>query len=210
MALPNPGMNFTPGTILPASDMNDIVENIESLADGSGIDNGAITGSKIAPTTVTSNNINLSSFAVPVMMVNATHPSGQTTNNNIYKMTAVESLYNATGSNAATDSSGRVKITLPNTGTYVLKAQFQSWINDNSFDYLRFDIRKLSGSTTTTFAIGMAYKGGAWGHFNLAGVATIKNDDLVFVHLNTNGHNFSDGNVNPTNTHLMLDIYKTS
>lgn len=154
--------------------------------------------------------INLSSFAVPVMMVNATHPSGQTTSNNIYKMTAVESLYKATGSNAATDSSGRVKITLPNTGTYVLKAQFQSWINNNSFDYLRFQIRKLSGGTTTTFADGMAYKGGAWGHFNLAGEISIKNDDLVFVYLNTNGNNFSDGNVSPMNTHLMLDVYKTS
>lgn len=36
-ALPNPGMSFTPFDPLPASDLNDIVENIESLHDGSGV-----------------------------------------------------------------------------------------------------------------------------------------------------------------------------
>src|SRR5687767_8010800 len=35
MPLPNPGMSFTPFDPLPASDLNDIVENIEALADGS-------------------------------------------------------------------------------------------------------------------------------------------------------------------------------
>lgn len=37
MPLPNPGMTFTPFDPLPASDLNDMVENIESLADGTGI-----------------------------------------------------------------------------------------------------------------------------------------------------------------------------
>lgn len=40
--LPNPGMSFTPFDPLPASDLNDMVENIESLADGTGVDPGAI------------------------------------------------------------------------------------------------------------------------------------------------------------------------
>lgn len=35
MPLPNPGMTFTPFDVLPASDLNDIVENIEALQDGS-------------------------------------------------------------------------------------------------------------------------------------------------------------------------------
>lgn len=42
MPLPNPGMNFTPFDPLPASDLNDIVENIESLADGTGFDAGSL------------------------------------------------------------------------------------------------------------------------------------------------------------------------
>lgn len=47
MSLPNPGMSFTPFDQLPASSLNDMVENIESLADGSGLDIGAVTASKI-------------------------------------------------------------------------------------------------------------------------------------------------------------------
>jgi len=40
--LPNPGMSFTPFDPLPASELNDMVENIESLADGSGFDDASI------------------------------------------------------------------------------------------------------------------------------------------------------------------------
>lgn len=35
MPLPNPGMSFDPFDTLPASDLNDMVENIEALEDGS-------------------------------------------------------------------------------------------------------------------------------------------------------------------------------
>lgn len=39
MPLPNPGMSFTPLDPLPASDLNDIVENVEALQDWSAYDN---------------------------------------------------------------------------------------------------------------------------------------------------------------------------
>jgi hypothetical protein len=42
MSLPNPGMNFTPFDPLPASDLNDLVENIEALSDGSGLEDDSI------------------------------------------------------------------------------------------------------------------------------------------------------------------------
>lgn len=48
MSLPNPSMSFTPFDTLPASDMNDLVENIESLADGTGFDAGSIPASALA------------------------------------------------------------------------------------------------------------------------------------------------------------------
>lgn len=38
MPLPNTGMSFTPFDPLPASELNDLVENIEALADGTGPD----------------------------------------------------------------------------------------------------------------------------------------------------------------------------
>lgn len=48
MSLPNPGMSFTPFDPLTAAEQNDLVENIEALADGSGLDDSAIATAKIA------------------------------------------------------------------------------------------------------------------------------------------------------------------
>jgi hypothetical protein len=42
MPVPNPSMSFTPFDTLPASDLNDLVENIEALAAGTGFDPGAV------------------------------------------------------------------------------------------------------------------------------------------------------------------------
>ena len=47
MALPNPGMDAVPFTPLTAEFLDDIIENIESLADGTGIGDGAVTAAKI-------------------------------------------------------------------------------------------------------------------------------------------------------------------
>lgn len=47
MSLPNPSMNFTPFDPLPASDLNDLVENIEALADGTGLNDDAVTAPKL-------------------------------------------------------------------------------------------------------------------------------------------------------------------
>lgn len=52
MSLPNPSMSFSPFAILTAEEMNDIVENIEALADGSGLDDEAVTVQKIDMATV--------------------------------------------------------------------------------------------------------------------------------------------------------------
>lgn len=52
MPLPNPGMSFTPFDPLPASDLTDLVENIEALADGSGLADGAVTGAKLSTSAI--------------------------------------------------------------------------------------------------------------------------------------------------------------
>lgn len=53
MPLPNPGQSFTAFDPLTAAELNDTVENIEALADGSGLDNLAVTTAKIANNAVT-------------------------------------------------------------------------------------------------------------------------------------------------------------
>lgn len=47
MSLPNPGMDFTPFDVLPASELDDMVENIEALAAGTGLNVSAVTPEKI-------------------------------------------------------------------------------------------------------------------------------------------------------------------
>ena len=47
MALPNPGMDAVPFTPLTAEFLDDMIENIESLSDGTGLENNAIPSSKL-------------------------------------------------------------------------------------------------------------------------------------------------------------------
>lgn len=51
--LPHDGMDFTPFDILTAEEMDDLVENIESLADGTGIGDEAIGTSALGQSVVT-------------------------------------------------------------------------------------------------------------------------------------------------------------
>jgi len=62
--LPNPGMSFSPFAILTAAELNDLVENIESLADGSGFDVGAIDTEDIATNAVEAPNISTSAITL--------------------------------------------------------------------------------------------------------------------------------------------------
>ena len=52
MALPNPSMSFSPFAILTAEELNDLVENIESIYNGNLAD-GSISGSKLVNNAVT-------------------------------------------------------------------------------------------------------------------------------------------------------------
>lgn len=53
MSLPNPSMSFSPFDILTADEMNDLVENDQALAAGTGLDNGSITSSKVLDNNIT-------------------------------------------------------------------------------------------------------------------------------------------------------------
>lgn len=64
MSLPSPGMSFSPFAILTAEEMNDLVENIEALAAGTGLNTGAVSTTKIADTAVTSNKVDY--MTVPI------------------------------------------------------------------------------------------------------------------------------------------------
>lgn len=48
MSLPNPSMSFSPFAILTAAEMNDLVENIDALAGGTGLNTGVVTTDKLS------------------------------------------------------------------------------------------------------------------------------------------------------------------
>lgn len=48
MSLPNPNMDFEAFDTLPASQLDDLVENIEALADGSGLADNSVVSSKLS------------------------------------------------------------------------------------------------------------------------------------------------------------------
>jgi hypothetical protein len=67
-------MSFTPFDPLPASDLNDMVENIEALAAGTGLDNSAVIGAKIANYRIpyqTDNNGSIASATGTAIIVQA-------------------------------------------------------------------------------------------------------------------------------------------
>lgn len=51
--LPNPDQGFTPFDPLPAAELNKMVANIEALAAGTGLDDGAVSSAKLANDSVT-------------------------------------------------------------------------------------------------------------------------------------------------------------
>ena len=57
MSLPNPSMDFTALDTLSASSLDQLVENIESLSDGSGLEDLAITETKLGAGAVTNGKI---------------------------------------------------------------------------------------------------------------------------------------------------------
>ena len=73
MSLPNPGMTFTPFDPLPASDLNDLVENIEAIADGSGLDDDSVTLDKTD--TSTWGEVDLPAAGTTTVNVTVTHRS---------------------------------------------------------------------------------------------------------------------------------------
>lgn len=57
MPLPNAAMSFSPFAILTAEEMNDLVENDQALADGTGLNTGAISTTALADTSVTATKL---------------------------------------------------------------------------------------------------------------------------------------------------------
>ena len=64
MSLPHPNIVFTPLTTITAQDHNNQMANVASLADGTGVNDGAIVGSKLKNSTVTADKIDFTTMPI--------------------------------------------------------------------------------------------------------------------------------------------------
>lgn len=62
MSLPHPNIVFTPLTTITAQDHNNQMANVASLADGTGVNDGAIVGNKLKNSTVTADKIDFTTM----------------------------------------------------------------------------------------------------------------------------------------------------
>lgn len=137
MSLPNPGMSFTPFDPLPAADLNDIVENIEALAAGTGLNDDAVTAPKI----VGIDKSNLTTDSNPYKF-SAYCSSGKTITNTSLIVDLQTELFD-TNNNFSSS-----RYTAPVSGFYQINCQ--AWIGSagaGSSEYVTIGLRK-NGSAT--------------------------------------------------------------
>jgi hypothetical protein len=114
MALPNPGMDAVPFTPLTAEFLDDMIENIESLSDGTGFENGAITTNTLADNGVTIDKIDSSGY--PRFIASKNVSQGGATTGTVIAYPAKElDTHNAY-------STANSRFTAPISGTYMFMA----------------------------------------------------------------------------------------
>ena len=165
---------------------------------------GAITTNMIADGAVTAKKINPTSFAMLVYVGDIAYVKG-TYNNSSIPLTNKIDYYAASDVGAAIESSTNLVITVPTDGTYIARAKASLWTNSNSWDYMTLSIRKNGNIFTRTMAPKI---NGSWGFVDTEGYTTVANGDALTVYLNTNGNNFTDGNISRQDSKLMVEIYK--
>lgn len=134
--------------------------------------------------------------------------SRRTYNNGYIVLEKLTHLFKGRGVNVSlTNSNLFMKITLPATGTYVAELYGQLWTNNNSFDYILLTAKKNTGD----FARAMAPKpNGSWAFVELTHPTIVANGDTLEWYLNTNGNNFSDGNMQIADSYTYLKIYRVA
>lgn len=114
-------------------------------------------------------------------------------------------FFAATGVSCAIDSNTNLKFTLPTDSSYVARVRSSLWTGQNSWDYMLLYNEKNYNS----FSRAMGPKiGGSWGFVCTEGYTTIANGDFLNTYLDTNGNNFSDGNINGTDSCMLVEIYE--
>lgn len=222
LTLPYPDMDFVPLDILTALELDQMVANIEYIANDAfpvtnaniadsavsttKLNNNAVTTAKIQDGAITVDKVSFTSFAVPVYFGKVAF-NKRTYNNSYLALEGLTDYYKATGVSAAISATYDLAITLPTTGTYVARVRASLWSGQNSWDYMLLNIRKGG----ITFARAMAPRiVGSWGFVNCEGFATVANGNKFSCYLETQNNNFAEGNMSAADSFMMLEIYRVS
>lgn len=222
LTLPYPDMDFVPLDILTALELDQMVANIEYIANDAfpvtnaniadsavsttKLNNNAVATAKIQDGAITGAKIASTAFALPVYLGKVDF-NKRTYNNASFVLENKTDFYRATGVSTAISSSTNLVITLPTTGTYVARVRTSLWTGQNSWDYMLIETKKGGA----TFARAMCPRiVGSWGYMSCEGFVTIANGNNLSCYLNTNGNNFTEGNMSSSDSYMMVEIFKVS
>jgi len=116
MGLPNPDIEFVPITPGTAEDMNNMVENIESLSAGTGFEDGAIDTDTLAESAVTLEKFDTTTIPMGLFYLN----SSQNTGSNAFAKVKLDSTaYNRL---ITFDGTTNNRVTITEAGIYHIDA----------------------------------------------------------------------------------------
>lgn len=130
----------------------------------------------------------------------------RTYNNGYFVLENLKTLFAKSNCSAAISTNAlNLKLTLPSDGQFVVDMYSSLWTGPNSWDYMIL----MNRINANTISRAMAPKvAGSWGFVNTRILASTKNGDQLAAYLNTNGNNFSDGNMSNTDSYMLAIVYR--
>lgn len=156
---------------------------------------------------VTSSDINWTSVGGMLMYV-ARFPIHKQTYNNGYLVFDAPFVFVQVDTDVVVtrvNNDLNLQFDLPSTGIYVTHISTQLWTGGNSWDYMLLEVRKNGDGFTRVMAPKV---GGAWGFCATQGWQSVVDGDYISEYLNTNGNNFSDGNMSARDSYIDIVIYR--
>lgn len=144
--LPNPSMAFTPFDILLAEELNDLVENIESLATGAGIGDGAIGTSDLANGAVTSAKVDFATLLTNKKFIQTGKSSISSTGTNVTFPVPFDNapIVVLTAHNTGDNTPETAKITAVTTTQVNIHFFYGTTRNTGAVNWVAIDITKLA------------------------------------------------------------------
>lgn len=138
-----------------------------------------------------------------VMAITVARHNNTTMNNQNIPFNILKKLFTSDDCDASL-SDGIVTLTLPYSN-YIAKINASIWTNNNNWDYMLLNIYASNAIVARSIAPKIS---GYWEFLLTEGIATVNNGAQLRAYLNTNGNDFSDGNITVADTKMDILVYK--